>query len=107
MPFYSQEFNPKSFLVATRGKDFRLTQEVSHYIDYAKTQRDLDSQAHPKRQYRSYAIIPDIVAIDILTKHGLDIHSPDFLKNPADVRRLEHLIETEYPKLKTSNIKAS
>jgi hypothetical protein len=105
MPFLSQDDNKQSFRVATDEKDFRLEQKVDGYLEYAAQQRELDSAASSKRQYRSFAIIPDIVAIDLLTKYNINVHSPDFLKNPAEVRRFRHIIETEYPKLKTSNVK--
>lgn len=107
MGFLSQDNNPNSFTVKTDTSNFKLEQNVQAYKDYAEQQRQLDSLGSTaNRTYRSYAIIPDIVAIDILTKHGLDIHSPDFMNNPADLRRLKQIIDTEYPLLKTSNVKA-
>jgi len=106
MGFLSQEDNKSSFKVDTNEKDFQLEQNVSAYKDYASTQRELDSSANSSRQYRSYAILPDIVCIDILTKYGLDVHSQDFMNNPANLRRLKQIIETDYPLLKTSNVRA-
>jgi hypothetical protein len=106
MPFLSQEHNKKSFVVATDEKDFRLNQDVGGYIAYAERQRQLDTIASSKRNYRSWCIIPDIVAVELLTKHGLNIHDPNFLSNPNDAKKLERIIETEYPKLKTSNMNA-
>jgi len=105
MGFRSQENNPNSFTVKLDDKDYQLEQDIQAYKDYAKQQREMDSFAHNGRQYRSFAIIPDIVAIDILNKYGLDIHSPEFMSNPADLRRLRQIIDTDYPLLKTSNIK--
>jgi len=106
MGFLSQENNAKSFVVKTDEKNFQLEQDVHAYKDYAAQQRELDSFAANGRTYRSFAIIPDIVAIDILTKYGMDIHSPEFMSDPAQLRRLKQIIETDYPLLKTSNIKA-
>jgi hypothetical protein len=106
MSFLSQDNNPNSFKVATNEKDFQLSQNVEAYKEYAKLQRDLDEVAPSQRTYRSYAIIPDIVAIDMLTKHGLDIHAPDFMHHPANLHKLKRLIDTEYPMLKTSNVKS-
>ena len=106
MTFKSQDYNPNSFDVKLEGKDFQLEQNVEAYKDYAAQQREADTLVHNGRQYRSFAIIPDIVAIDILTKHGMDIHSPDFMSNPANLRKLKRLIDTDYPLLKTSNVKA-
>ena len=106
MGFLSQEGNKNSFQVKTDEKDFRLEQDVSAYKEYAAQQRELDTFSHSGRHYRSFAILPDIVCIDILTKYGLDVHSPEFMQHPANLRRLKQIIETDYPLLKTSNIKA-
>lgn len=106
MDFLSQEYNPNSFRVKDDNKDYQLEQDVSAYKDYAAKQREQDSFARNGRTYRSFAIIPDIVAIDILTKYKLDIHSPEFMSDPASMRKLKQIIETDYPLLKTSNVKA-
>jgi hypothetical protein len=42
----------------------------------------------------------------MLTKHNLDIHAPEFMDNPANLRKLKQVIESDYPLLKTSNVKA-
>jgi len=94
-----------SFTVKEQDKDFKLEQNVEAYKDYAAQQRALDSDARAGRQYRSFAIIPDIVAIDILTKYGLDIHHPEFMNDPAQLRKLKQIIISDYPLLQTSNIK--
>jgi hypothetical protein len=107
MGFKSQDDNAHSFDVKTTEQDFQLEQNVKGYKDYASKMRELDSNANSMRQYRPYAIIPDIVAVDMLTKYGLDIHAPDFMSNPASVRKLKQLIETEYSALKTSSVRAN
>jgi hypothetical protein len=104
--YLSQDTNANSFKVKENKDDFRLEQDVSAYKEYAAQQRLLDTQAHSARQYRSYAILPDIVCIDILTKYGLDVHAPDFMDNPANLRKLKQIIDSDYALLKTSNVKA-
>jgi len=106
MGFLSQDNNKSSFKVATNEKDFKLEQDVQAYKDYAAQQRELDSAASGSRTYRSFAIIPDIVAIDILTKYGIDVHSPDFMSDPVSMRKLKQIIDSEYPALKTSNVRS-
>jgi hypothetical protein len=105
MEFKSQDNNPYSFKVKLEDKNFQLEQNVQAYRDYAAQQRELDSISHSGRQYRSFAIIPDIVAIDILTKYGIDIHDPSFMQDPALVRKFKQIIDSDYPLLKTSNVK--
>jgi len=106
MGFLSQDNNKDSFKVDTDDTNFKLEQNVQAYKDYASQQRELDTLAPTKRTYRSFAIIPDIVAIDILTKYGLDIHSPDFMSDPASLRKLKQIIDSDYPALKTSNVRS-
>lgn len=106
MGFRSQDNNANSFIVKTDETNYQLEQDINAYKDYAEQQRQLDSISHNGRQYRSFAIIPDIVAIDILNKYGMDIHSPDFMSDPAQLRRFKQIIDRDYPLLKTSNVKA-
>ena len=106
MGFRSQDDNINSFFVKTDNSNYQLEQDIQAYKDYANQQREQDSISVSNRQYRSFAIIPDIVAIDILNKYGMDIHSAEFMGDPAQLRRLKQIIESNYPLLKTSNIKA-
>ena len=108
MSFKSQDDNPHSFNVHTYldSKDFKIVQDVTSYLDYAAQQRELDAHHRtPGTHYRSSFIIPDIVAIDILTKYGIDIHAPEFMNDPTAKRRVKEIVRTEYPKLMTSNIR--
>jgi len=106
MGFLSQDNNLDSFKVKTDEKNFKLEQNVEAYRDYAALSREKDESASTTRQYRSYAILPDIVCIDILTKYGLDVHAPEFMDNPANLRRLKQIIDSDYTLLKTSNVRA-
>ena len=103
--FLSQDYNIHSFTVRTDQENFRLDQDVEHYKEYAKEQRLKDEHARSTRNYRSFAIIPDIVAIDILTKYGIDVHAPDFMHQPELVRKFKQIVISEYPALLTSNVK--
>lgn len=106
MEYKSQQHNPDSFTVKEQADDFRLEQNVHAYKEYAAQSRDRDEDIISNgRSYKPFAIIPDIVAIDILTKYGLDIHAQDFMNNPSNLRKLKHIIMTDYPLLQTSNIR--
>jgi hypothetical protein len=106
MGFLSQDNNKDSFKVQTDNNNFKLEQDVQAYKEYAAQQREADSASSGTRTYRSFAIIPDIVAIDILTKYGIDVHSPDFMSDPASMRKLKQIIDSDYPALKTSNVRS-
>jgi len=104
--FKSQDDNPNSFIVKTNEKDFRLDQDVSDYVTYAERMREQDAiNPRTTRNFRSFAIIPDIVAIDILTKYGINIHDPTFMHDEPAKKKFKHIIMTEYPNLLTSNVK--
>jgi len=105
MQYKSQEYNPYSFNVKESDKDFRLEQDIQAYKDFAAESREANDYFGGGKKYRSFAIIPDIVAIDILTKYGIDIHANEFMSNPALIRKVKNIIRTEYPALLTSNIK--
>jgi hypothetical protein len=108
MSFKSQDDNPLSFNVHTYldSRDFKVVQDVTSYLDYAAQQRELDAHHRtPGTHYRSSFIMPDIVAIDILTKYGIDVHAPDFMYDAAAKRRVKAIVYSEYPKLLTSNIR--
>ena len=105
MQYKSQDFNPYSFTVKEDIKDFRLEQDIQAYKDFAAESREANEYFGGGKKYRSFAIIPDIVAIDILTKYGIDIHSDHFMSTPSLIKRVKEIIKTEYPALLTSNIK--
>lgn len=88
------------------SKNFQVVQDVTSYLDYAAQQRELDAHHRtPGTHYRSSFIMPDIVAIDILTRYGIDVHSPNFMHDPTAFRKVKEIVRTEYPKLLTSNIR--
>lgn len=102
MAFKSQGDNKHSFNVTTNQSRFVLDQDISAYRKYAKESRDLyENKSAAGKHYRSFAIIPDIVAIDILTKYKIDIHAPDFMHDQQKVNKLKKIIIAEYPDLLT------
>ena len=80
--------------------DWQAVQDISQYKEAAKLDRD--KQAYyglAKSGYRKMATIPDIVAIKILQDHHLDLHDPDFMGDPNNLKRLKKILITEYPDL--------
>jgi len=86
------------------GRTIQVAQDVSGYLDFAKQSRELQARGGDASHYRSFAIIPDIVALEILTKHGLNLHEAEFMTNKEDVAKLKRIIKSEYPSLLTSNV---
>ena len=101
MSFKTQTDNEHSFNVVTDKSHFTLSQDVNSYRDYAKESRDIYDATGAASHYRSFAVIPDIVAIDILTKYKIDINAQDFMGDKQLVARLKKIIISEYPDLLT------
>jgi hypothetical protein len=90
--------------VRSSESKFEISQDVSEYVKFAKESRSEQARRGDASHYRSFAIIPDIVALEILTNHGLNLHEGEFMSNPADVSRIKRIIKSEYPYLLTSSV---
>lgn len=91
----------KGMTVETNGEQLRINQDADPYRDYAHRSRQIHSDTGGTR-YRSFAIIPDIVALDILAKHGINVHASDFMSDINEVNKLKQIIRSEFPDLLTS-----
>lgn len=94
----------KGFVTKERGQDFWVEQDVQHYKDYAAQMREKDRYLTGARSnhFRPFCIIPDVVAIDLKIKHGIDVHAPEFLSDPAVKMKFAQIMRTEFPELLTS-----
>jgi len=77
----------------------QVSQDISGILDQTALDREYQESNGKSKNYRKIATIPDIVAIEILTKYGLDLHAPDFMHHPANGRKLRQILKSEYPKL--------
>lgn len=78
-------------------RDVDLTTLISYCKDIANQTKGFDS----KVKFHHVAIIPPIIQMEILQKHHLDI----FSDNPSDMKKVEKIIELEYPALKLTQSK--
>jgi len=83
------------------SEGFGASQDVEGHLQYAHMMR---GEIQHNTTARSFAIIPDIIAIDIYSKHKIDVHSDDFGSDLKVVERLKRIIKTEYPKLLTGGV---
>lgn len=103
MHFHSATINKNLGINAgfdMKTEEWKAEQDISQYLEHAKLERE--KQAHygiRKDGYRKLATIPDIVALDILQNHKLDLHDPTFMQNPANMTRLKKILMSEYPDL--------
>jgi hypothetical protein len=83
------------------GSSFKtqVSQDIGGILDQTALDRAYQEVHGKSKKYRKIATIPDVVAIEILTKYGLDLHAPDFMHHPANGRKLRQILKSEYPKL--------
>jgi hypothetical protein len=78
-------------------EQWEAKQDISDYKEDAKREREKQEYYGIRKDgYRKLATIPDIVAIDILQKHHLDLHDPAFMQDPNNVKKLKTILMTEY-----------
>lgn len=78
---------------------FEVTQDATPFIEQAKRDREASLKHGRDVGYKKACTIPDIVAVDLLYKYGIDVHDPNFMHDPAQVRRVIGIIKSEYPLL--------
>ena len=81
------------------GLDWKIYQNEKPFLEEAK--RDRENAKYQKRDvgYKKFATIPDIVSIEILDKHGIDIHDQSFMYDIDKKKKFMKIIKTEYPHL--------
>ena len=71
-----------------------LTQDEKPFIEHAK----MDREEQTKRDigYKKFATIPDIVAVEIMMNHGIDIHDPDTMRDKTLMNKFRAIVKSEY-----------
>jgi len=75
--------------------------DLTALIDNCKDQAMEVKGFSSKSRFHKVASLPPIIIAKILKDHNLDVFSSD----PTDKRKLEKIIELEYPVLKTNSAK--
>jgi len=71
-----------------------VQQDEKPFLEQAKKDRDIGQKKNVG--YKKFATIPDIVAIDILNKYGIDIHEPETMLDRDKMQKFKNIIKTEY-----------
>ena len=72
---------------------WQVYQDEKPFLEEAKRERENQAgNSHVKK----FATIPDIVAIEIMEKYGLDIHSPTFMHDKDALAKLKSIILRDY-----------
>ena len=75
-----------------------ITQDVKPFLEQAKYDRETQKRDKVNGMQK-FATIPDVVAIDIKMKWGLDLHDPAFMHDKDSLAKLMTIIRQEYPYL--------
>ena len=77
--------------------EWEAKQDITDYVEHAKLEREKQEYYGIRKDgYRKLATIPDIVALDILQKHNLDLHDPHFMNDPNNLKKLKTILSSEY-----------
>jgi hypothetical protein len=79
---------------ATGESRWQVYQDEKPFLEQAKMERDLDQRKDTG--YRKFATIPDIVALEILQNHGIDLHDPNTMQDRALMNKFRSIIKSEY-----------
>ncbi len=102
--FESATVKPKENIKAKfdlQSGSWAAEQDVTHFkkhIDNEK-QRQEYFGLNKSSGYRKMATIPDIIAIAIKEKYGIDLHDPTFMHDIDKKAKFKQILTTEYPHL--------
>lgn len=81
----------------TKESHWQVYQDEQPFIDQAKRDREADKKKDSG--FKKFATIPEIVAIEIKDKYGIDIHDPTFFHDVDKKARFMTIIKQEFPYL--------
>ena len=77
--------------------DFKMYQDEKPFLEQAKLERELGQKKDVG--YKKACTIPDIVAVELLYKYGIDIHAETFMSDTDKVKKVLKIIKSDYPYL--------
>lgn len=86
------------------GSDYNwgIQQDINPYLKQAEEDRQLgDGNKHYTKMYS----IPEIVAIEIKEKWGIDVFSPEFMHDKEMKAKVHVIVQQHYPKLLSTDKK--
>ncbi len=85
--------------IDTETLEFKAKQDHRAFVEAAKLDREIAKVASKDTGYKKACTIPDVVALEINFKHGLNIHDPSFMHDADKVKKVLQIIRAEYPYL--------
>jgi hypothetical protein len=77
------------------------TERVEHVLDYCASMRQIPERTKTqiKKDLVHYAIVPEVIQLEMLHKHGVDFW------NPNNKRKVYSLLNDDYARFKVTNIR--
>jgi len=79
---------------------WEAAQDITPFLEQAKMEKEIGF--NKKTHYRKFATIPDVVAIEIATKYGVNIHDPKTNGDKDVMKKFKKIIIEDYPHLLVS-----
>ena len=78
------------------GESFwQIQQDETPFLEQAKRDRE-NTQKSTHMNHKKFATIPDIVAIEIKEKHGIDLHDPTIFRDREKMNRFKQIVMRDY-----------
>jgi hypothetical protein len=94
--FQSATVDPRKSMKAgfdLQSAQWGVEQDIQQYKDQVKLERDKEQYfGRTNKGYRKMATIPDIVAVEILQNHHLDLHDPMFMSDKNNLKKLKTIL---------------
>ena len=81
---------------------WELYQDETPFIDSAKAEREAGTKK-THNGHKKFATIPDIVAIEIMERHGINIHDHNIMHDREKMQRFKNIIMKDYKYLVVNN----
>lgn len=85
--------------IDTDTMQFSATQDHRAFVEAAKVDREMQARTSKDVGYKKACTIPDVVALELNFKYGLNIHDPSFMHDADAVKKVMKIIRSEYPYL--------
>ena len=84
--------------MATGESTWQISQDEKPFLEEAKLDREEHTKA-TNMNHRKFATIPDVVALEVMQKYGVDIHDPEQSSCHWTMKRFKQIIMKDYPHL--------
>ena len=79
--------------------EWKLYQDEKPFLEQAKLDRENSLNRKKDVGYKKFATIPEIVAIEIKDKHGIDLHDHTFMDDIDKKAKFMTIIKQDYSQL--------